>query len=87
MILLLTDIIPVIAQILSFVFVFVLLCYFGSINPSSWIAFLLTFLTLLGNPGLRLIREREVMGLSFFFILVESLIVVFSISVLFIVFE
>ncbi len=57
-----------IAQILWH-FVLILLCYFGSIDPSGWIASSTTALIFFGSLGLRLISRKRGLGLSLIFIL------------------
>ena len=73
------------AQVLGFIFV--LLYYFGSIDPSSWMAFLSISLTLLRGMGVELISGKGVIGLCLFFILFESLIAVLPIGVFFVFFN
>ena len=83
--LLFTGIALNVAQVLGFDFT--LLCYFSGINLSSWIASLPTSLTFFRGTELKLISGREVMGLSFFFILVGCLIAMLLISVVFVFFD
>ncbi len=68
------------AQILNLVLIF--LCYLGDIDPSGWIIFSTATLVFFGGLGLKLISERGIMGLSFIFVLVGSLIAMLPISVI-----
>ena len=72
------------AQILGLVFI--LLCYFGGIDLKGWMTSPTTALVFFGGLYLRLISKREIVRLSFFFIL-GSLITVYPIDVLFIFFD
>ena len=73
-----TSIIFNIAQILSLIFV--LLCYFGGINPSSWIASSIVSMTFVffRSLGLRLtISRRKIVGLSLIFISIAIFLINF----------
>ena len=73
------------AQIFSFIFIFILFYYLGGVNPSSWIAFLTIFMMFifLEILSLRLaISKKEIVGLNLVFIL----ILMFLMSFMFLVF-
>ena len=71
---------------LVFGLVFFLFDYFSSINSGDWTVSLPTFVTIFGVLGLRLISRIGVMGLSFFLVL-KSLIALFSLGFLFVLFR
>ncbi len=84
---LLAGIAPDVAQVLSFIFVF--LCYLDSIDPSGWMASSTTFMTLifLGSLALRLISRRKIMGLSLIFVIIRNLIPVLLIGIVLVFFD
>ena len=85
MIFLFVDVTLDVAQVLGLILVF--FCYLGNVDPSSWRASLSISLTLFEGLGLRLINGREVVGLSLFFVFVESFIIVLPIGVFFVLFD
>ena len=72
------------AQILSFVIIF--FYYFDGIDPHSWIISLTIAFVFLEDLNLRLISGRGIVGLSFVFVLVKSLIAVLLRGVVFVFF-
>ena len=77
------------AQVLGLILIF--LCYFSSINPSSWMTspllFFLSFLRV-RDLDLKLISGRQcIVGLSLFLVLVGSLVALLLISVVFVLFD